>query len=115
MIAVASTPGCTNQACLFRDSTSAFKDAGYAIFGISGDSPKSNTNFHTKQNLADIILLCDPTFALHERLGIKKIPKGTIRSVTVIKHQDGKAIIARTSPASPAGSLDIAKKAAGIA
>lgn len=113
-VCIASTPGCTRQACLFRDATKAFTNAGYAIYGISGDSPKSNTNFHTKQNLADIILLCDPSYELHAKLGIKKSPKGTIRSVTIIKKDGDKATILKKSPANPEKSLEMAKEALGL-
>ncbi|KAF8544093.1 thioredoxin-like protein, partial [Trichophaea hybrida] len=107
----ASTPGCTTQACAFRDSTAVFKDAGYAIFGLSGDSPAANEKFKSKQNLADITLLCDPNYALHERLQIKKGAKGTVRSVIVISKNDSGAVILKKSPASPTQSVEIAQKA----
>lgn len=60
------------------------------------------------------MLLCDPEFKLHELLGIKKDPKGTVRSVTVIEKTEGGAKIIKKSPASPEKSVDIAKKAIGI-
>jgi peroxiredoxin Q/BCP len=110
----ASTPGCTTQACAFRDSTATFKDAGYAIYGLSGDSPSANEKFKTKQNLEDITLLCDPKYELHARLGIKKEPKGTIRSIVVLSKGEDKAVILKKSPASPGQSVDMAQKAIGI-
>ncbi|PUU72858.1 thioredoxin-like protein, partial [Tuber borchii] len=80
----ASTTECTTQACLFRDNYTAFTDAGYSVYGLSGDQPGANEKFRNKQNLT-YTLLCDPTYELHEKLGIKKSPKGTIRSVIIIE------------------------------
>lgn len=99
---------------MFRDNTASFKDAGYAIYGLSGDKPDANKKFQAKQNLADIVLLCDPTYVLHEQLGIKKNPKGTVRSVIVIQKTDSGSIILKKSPASPALSLTKAQEAIGI-
>jgi thioredoxin-dependent peroxiredoxin len=53
----ASTPGCTTQACLFRDNFGAITEKGYAIYGLSTDSPKSNSNFVAKQGLGYPLLV----------------------------------------------------------
>lgn len=115
----ASTPGCITQACAFRDSTAEFSGLGYAIYGLSGDSPSANEKFYTKQNLADIKLLCDPKYELHARLGVKKAgaAKATVRSVVVIKKGvDGaKATVIKKTPANPAQSVDYALKAINAA
>lgn len=79
----ASTPGCTKQACMFRDSYDHLTSTGLSIYGLSADSPKANTTFKTKQKLP-YPLLCDPTFGLIAALGLKKSPKGTIRGVFAI-------------------------------
>ena len=47
----ASTPGCTTQACLFRDNYKPILEKGYAVYGLSSDGVKSNGNFVTKQGL----------------------------------------------------------------
>lgn len=86
----ASTPGCTSQACLFRDAYSHLTSTGYSIYGLSTDSPKSNTTFQQKQNLP-YSLLCDPSATLIGAIGMKKAPKGTIRGVFVIG-KDGKVL-----------------------
>jgi hypothetical protein len=75
--------------------------------------PAANEKFKSKQNLADITLLCDPKYELHERLQIKGA-KGTIRSVIVISKNDNGAVILKKSPATPAQSVEIAQKAIGI-
>src|SRR5258705_695173 len=45
------TPGCTKEACSFRDSFSKFKKKGIAIFGVSPDSEASHKKFETKYKL----------------------------------------------------------------
>ena len=40
-----NTPGCTAEACNLRDNYSMLLDKGYAIIGVSADSPKSHKNF----------------------------------------------------------------------
>ena len=41
----AATPGCTKEACSFRDSYGKFKDAGAEVFGISADTVEANSDF----------------------------------------------------------------------
>ena len=50
------TPGCTREACYFRDQYEVFSDSGAKIFGISGDSPKSHLKFAQKYNLPFTLL-----------------------------------------------------------
>ncbi|KAI3326068.1 AhpC-TSA-domain-containing protein [Xylariaceae sp. AK1471] len=102
----ASTPGCTNQVCLFRDSYTDLTKEGLAIYGLSTDSPKANTTFKTKQNLP-YPLLCDPSATLIGAIGLKKTPKGTTRGVFVVD-KNGKVLIAE--PGGPAGTVDAVKK-----
>lgn len=45
------TPGCTVESCSFRDSYTAFQEAGAEVIGISSDSPASHQNFARKHNL----------------------------------------------------------------
>ena len=52
------TPGCTKEACAFRDQYQVFTDAGAEVIGISGDSQQSHKQFATKYNLP-FTLLCD--------------------------------------------------------
>ncbi|RWQ97267.1 putative disrupter of telomere silencing protein Dot5 [Paecilomyces variotii] len=87
----ASTPGCTRQACFFRDDYSDLTSTGLAIYGLSNDSPKANTTFKTKQNLP-YPLLCDQQASLIGALGFKKAPKGTLRGVVVVD-KAGKVLI----------------------
>jgi peroxiredoxin Q/BCP len=47
----AMTPGCTKQACDFRDNLQRFVDAGYAVVGISPDKPEKLAAFREKEGL----------------------------------------------------------------
>lgn len=102
----ASTPGCTTQACLFRDSYTPLSATGYSIYGLSNDSPKANTNFKTKQNLP-YTLLCDPAQTLISAIGMKKAPKGTTRGVFVAT-KEGKVLAAE--PGGPAATVEVVRK-----
>ncbi|KAF3036934.1 hypothetical protein E8E12_005818 [Didymella heteroderae] len=96
----ASTPGCTKQVCLFRDSYAPLTATGFSIFGLSNDSPKANTTFKTKQSLP-YSLLCDPSQTLISAIGLKKAPKGTTRGVFVV-NKEGKVLA--SEPGSPDGT-----------
>lgn len=50
------TPGCTKEACSFRDSYEEFKDLGAEVIGISSDSEKSHQKFVSKYSLPFILL-----------------------------------------------------------
>ncbi len=91
----ASTPGCTTQACDFRDQLSILQDAGYAVVGISPDKTAKLAKFRDNQHLT-FPLLSDPEHATLEAYGAwgekmmygkKRI--GVIRS-TVVVGADGK-------------------------
>lgn len=64
----ADTPGCTKEACTFRDAWSDVKDAGIRIFGVSYDTPEANRAFAEKFNLP-FLLLSDNQKALAKETG----------------------------------------------
>jgi peroxiredoxin Q/BCP len=66
----AATPGCTKEACKFRDEYSVFKDAGAEVLGISSDSPDANAAFAKAQRLP-FPLLSDEDSAFRKALGVK--------------------------------------------
>lgn len=85
-----STPGCTTEACDFRDSWSRVQTLGAQVYGLSRDSLKSHQNFITKQSLP-FRLLSDPDCALLKPLGAfgKKLMygkevEGIIRSTFLV-------------------------------
>ena len=59
-----STPGCTKQACDFRDNMNRLKGEDIVVFGVSKDSGKSHKRFVEKQSL-NFPLLVDEDMALH--------------------------------------------------
>ncbi len=50
------TPGCTKEACSFRDDFSIYEKAGVVILGVSPDTPKKHTKFRDKHNLPFTLL-----------------------------------------------------------
>ncbi len=86
----AMTPGCTTQACDFRDSLNSLKSAGYTVVGISRDEPEKLAEFAKLDGL-NFTLLSDPDRAVHELYGTwgeksmyGKTVVGVIRSTFVI-------------------------------
>lgn len=63
------TPGCTKEACNFRDDYSAYQDAGVTILGVSPDSPKRHTKFKAKYKLP-FTLLADEDHRVCEMYGV---------------------------------------------
>lgn len=55
----AATPGCTTEACDFRDNLNALKGAGYQVIGVSPDSPEEIKAFAEAESL-NFPLLSDP-------------------------------------------------------
>jgi peroxiredoxin Q/BCP len=66
------TPGCTMQACSFRDNESKLRAAGARVVGISGDSSASHTKFIEKQSL-NFPLLADPSHKVSTAYGVYKM------------------------------------------
>jgi peroxiredoxin Q/BCP len=68
------TPGCTKQACGFRDDYSVYQDTGVTVLGVSPDSSKSHTKFINKNDLP-FTLLADTdreVINLYKVWGLKK-------------------------------------------
>jgi peroxiredoxin Q/BCP len=86
----ASTPGCTTQACDFRDNMASLQSAGYVVLGVSKDKGGALQKFATEENLP-FPLLSDPDLAVHNAYGTYgeksmygKTVMGVIRSTFVI-------------------------------
>lgn len=91
----ASTPGCTKQACDFRDSLASLRQAGYDVVGISPDPVDKLARFAAEEGL-DFPLLSDPDHAVAEayaawgeKKNYGKTYQGLIRS-TVVVDPEGK-------------------------
>lgn len=96
----AATPGCTTQACDFRDRLDAFTTEGFAVVGISPDHPDALRRFTDAEGLT-FPLLSDPDHRVAEAYGawgVKqnygKSYEGLIRS-TVVVAADGRVELAQ--------------------
>ncbi|MFC9832539.1 thioredoxin-dependent thiol peroxidase [Rhodococcus sp. NPDC127530] len=96
----ASTPGCTKQACDFRDSLADLNGAGLDVIGISPDKPAKLAKFRENEELT-FPLLSDPDKATLEAWGAfgekkmyGKTVQGVIRS-TFLVDEDGKIEVAQ--------------------
>lgn len=85
-----NTPGCTRQACAFRDSFEGFKEKDVVVIGISKDSEKTHQNFVAKHELP-FILLSDPELEAiqaydvwQEKKLYGKVSMGVVRSSYII-------------------------------
>ena len=104
------TPGCTTQACGFRDAYPQIEEKNAVVIGISPDGEKSHQKFKTKYNLP-FILLADEDHAVAEAYGVwgektmyGKKHMGILRSHFVIDEK-GKLVDAQVK-VSPADSVE---------
>jgi peroxiredoxin Q/BCP len=95
------TPGCTREACDFRDSQATLKKKGVVVLGVSGDSLASHDKFKTKYKL-NFPLLSDPEKTVAKKYGAwgekvlyGKKTVGMIRSTFVI---DGEGVVRKVFP-----------------
>lgn len=93
----AMTPGCTTQACDFRDSLASLTGAGYTVLGISRDTPAKLRTFRARDALT-FPLLSDEDHAVHdaygawgEKMNYGKKTEGVLRSTFVID-ADGRIV-----------------------
>ncbi|MDQ1583461.1 MAG: thioredoxin-dependent peroxiredoxin [Microbacteriaceae bacterium] len=86
----AMTPGCTTEACDFRDNLNSLKAAGYQVLGLSKDTPGKLKEFQERDGL-NFPLLSDPDLAVHNAYGAYgekslygKTVTGVLRSTFVV-------------------------------
>ncbi|TWS21775.1 peroxiredoxin, partial [Tsukamurella conjunctivitidis] len=96
----ASTPGCTTEACDFRDNLNTLRGAGYTVVGVSPDHLPALEHFTEKQGL-NFPLASDPAHEVLERWGAwgekknyGRTYEGVIRS-TVVLDPDGTVALAQ--------------------
>ena len=90
----AMTPGCTTEACDFRDNLSSLQAAGYTVLGVSRDTPAKLREFRERDGIA-FPLLSDPDHVVHDAYGAwgekqnyGKTITGVLRSTFVLA-EDG--------------------------
>ncbi|MFB2599240.1 thioredoxin-dependent thiol peroxidase [Herbiconiux sp. P17] len=89
----AGTPGCTTEACDFRDNLNSLKSAGYTVLGVSRDLPAKLRGWIDEQAI-NFTLLSDPDVAVHHLYGAwgekslyGKTVTGVLRSTFVIDEE----------------------------
>lgn len=88
-----NTPGCTKQACAFRDAYKVYEEHGIVVIGISKDGVKSHQNFSNKFDLP-FILVSDPELKAiqafdvwQEKKVFGKVGMGVVRATYVINEE----------------------------
>ena len=81
------TPGCTKEACNFRDNLSQFKDMNATVLGVSVDDVNSHVAFKEKENL-NFTLLADPDKTVTKEYGVLS-SFGMASRVTFVIDKDG--------------------------
>lgn len=95
------TPGCTKEACSFRDSFQDLVDAGAVVFGVSSDTPDSHAQFKKKYHLP-FSLLSDTGGELRKQLGVPTDLFGLLPGrVTYIFNPEGRLVHVFDSQFSP--------------
>jgi thioredoxin-dependent peroxiredoxin len=89
------TPGCTKEACAFRDRMDDYAEADIRVYGVSLDSPESHREFRAKYNL-NFPLLTDEGGRASEALGVLRENRRTANRVTFLLDPDGR--ISRVYP-----------------
>jgi thioredoxin-dependent peroxiredoxin len=89
------TPGCTKEACAFRDRMDDYAGADIRVYGVSLDSPESHREFRAKYNL-NFPLLTDEGGRASEALGVLRENRRTANRVTFLLDPEGR--ISRVYP-----------------
>ncbi len=107
------TPGCTKEACAFRDRMGDYGEAGIQVYGVSLDSPESHRRFREKYNL-NFPLLTDKNGRAAEALGVLREGGEKANRVTFLLDADGtiKKVYPEVSPETHAD--EILKDAASL-
>jgi thioredoxin-dependent peroxiredoxin len=88
-----NTPGCTAQACSFRDQYQDFTDLGAEVIGISSDSEKSHQSFSNRLKLP-FILLSDANSKIRKAFGVPTALFGLLPGrVTYVADKTGKIVM----------------------
>ena len=82
-----NTPGCTTEACEFRDSMDEYRKHGIEVYGISVDSQSSHKKFEDKYGL-NFTLLADDKKEISEKFGV--LGERSAKRVTFIVDKNGK-------------------------
>ena len=103
------TPGCTKEACKFRDEFQDFSDLNAKVIGISSDSVDSHKNFAKKYNLP-FTLLADTNKEVRKKFGVPNFSGIIPGRVTYIVDKNGKIVYIFNSMKNAEKHIDEAKR-----
>jgi peroxiredoxin Q/BCP len=83
------TPGCTKEACAFRDTFDRFNQRGVTIFGVSRDDEASHAKFRAEHSLP-FPLVADPSGTIQKAYGVPDKAPGLASRVTFLVAADGR-------------------------
>jgi len=91
------TPGCTKEACGFRDNMSELQKADVEVVGVSFDTAQSHQEFIAKHNL-NFTLLVDTSGKIADAYGVRVSDKNRARRVSFLIGKDGRILHVTDSP-----------------
>jgi peroxiredoxin Q/BCP len=91
------TPGCTTEACGFRDSIDSLKEKNVEVIGVSFDSGDSHLKFISKHNL-NFPLLADTDGTIADAYGVRMAGRSMAKRVSFLIGLDGKIVHVTDSP-----------------
>lgn len=107
------TPGCTKEACLFRDAYNDFSEAGVEVYGISADDVASHKNFRERHRLP-FVLLSDPDNSIRQAFGVPRDLFGMLPGrVTYVVNAKGSVVKVFNSQLNAARHVQEALEAIG--
>lgn len=114
----AMTPGCTKQACDFRDNLAVLQGHGYAVVGVSPDSPEKLAKFTDKESLTFPVLADEDKAVLtaYGAFGEKKLYGKTVTGVirsTIVVDEEGAVELAKYN-VKATGHVAMLAKALGV-
>lgn len=114
----AMTPGCTKQACDFRDNLAVLQQEGYAVVGVSPDSPDKLARFTDKESLTFPVLadVDKAVLTAYGAYGEKKLYGKTVTGVirsTVVVDEEGRVELAKYN-VKATGHVAMLAKALGV-
>jgi len=114
----AMTPGCTKQACDFRDNRAVLQGQGYAVVGISPDSPAKLAKFTDKESLTFPVLADEDKAVMNAygAFGEKKLYGKTVTGVirsTIVVDEEGRVELAKYN-VKATGHVAMLAKALGL-
>lgn len=93
----ASTPGCTTEACSFRDNIKVLEESGMAVYGVSTDTVEAQKKFHDEQDL-NFDLLADKPGDIAEKFGVLKSSGTAERTTFVVRNGKVEKVFRKVSP-----------------